>query len=182
MERIILFGILSIPVVIVSRRSLFKLKVHGFYRFLAWECIIWLFVSNYPFWFRDAFNLNQVVSWIFLLVSIYMAVAGAIHIKKMGMQEKSRDDKALFQFEKTTRLVDRGIYTYIRHPLYSSLLFLTWGIFLKHTSYFLLLIALLSTAFLFITAVFDEKECLTYFGEKYRDYMNRSKRFIPHIL
>jgi len=161
---------------------LFSLKVHGFYRFLAWECIIWLFASNYPFWFRDPFSLQQVISWIFLIASGYLAIAGAILLKKQGKKEISRDDKALFQFEKTSELVDRGIYTYIRHPLYSSLLFLTWGIFMKHTSYFLLLIAILSTAFLFITAILDERECVQYFGEKYRDYMKRSKRFVPHIL
>jgi protein-S-isoprenylcysteine O-methyltransferase Ste14 len=61
-------------------------------------------------------------------------------------------------------------------------LFLTWGIFMKHTTYFLLFIAILSTAFLFITAIFDEKECIQYFGEKYREYMKRSKRFIPFII
>ena len=182
MNRFILFGILSVPVVIVSWRSLFSFQVHGFYRFLSWECIIWLFVSNYSYWFRDPWSLNQVVSWIFLIVCSYMVIAGAILLKKLGRQEKTRDDKALFQFEKTSELVDHGIYKYIRHPLYSSLLFLTWGIFMKHTTYFLLFIAILSTAFLFITAIFDEKECIQYFGEKYREYMKRSKRFIPFII
>jgi len=182
MDSYILFGILSVPVVMISWRSLFSLKVHGFYRFLAWECIIWLFVSNYPYWFRDPWSLHQVISWIFLFVCSYLVIAGAILLKKLGRQEESRDDKALYQFEKTSELVDRGIYKYIRHPLYSSLLFLTWGIFMKHTTYFLLFIALLSTAFLFMTAIFDEKECVRYFGGEYREYMKRSKRFIPFIL
>jgi hypothetical protein len=48
---IILFGILSLPVIIISWRTLFNIKSHGFYRFIGWECIIWLFVHNYTFWF-----------------------------------------------------------------------------------------------------------------------------------
>ena len=34
---------------------------------------------------------------------------------------------------------------------------------------------------LYITAIFDEKECIVYFGDKYKEYMKRSKMFIPYI-
>ena len=35
-----------------------------------------------------------------------------------------RENAALLELEKTSRLVTVGLYRYIRHPLYSSLLFL----------------------------------------------------------
>ena len=92
-----------------------------------------------------------------------------------------RNEKSLYQFEQTTELVDKGIFKYIRHPLYSSLLFLTWGIFLKNPAPVLFYISLLSTIFLYLTAIFDEKECILFFGDKYKEYMKRSKRFIPYI-
>jgi protein-S-isoprenylcysteine O-methyltransferase Ste14 len=79
-------------------------------------------------------------------------------------------------------LIDKGIFKYIRHPLYSSLLFLTWGIFLKNTTDLLLFITVLSSAFLYLTAIFEEKECIKFFGEKYSEYMKRSKMFIPFII
>jgi len=182
MEKFVLFGILSIPVVIISWRTIFSIRNHGFYRFFSWECIIWLFVSNYKFWFDNPFGIKQIISWVCLLISGYLVTAGALLLKKSGKQVKKREGKELYQFEKTSELVDHGIFRYIRHPLYSSLLFLTWGIFFKGTTDFLLLIALLSSAFLFITAIFDEKECIEFFGEKYSEYMKRSKRFIPFIL
>jgi protein-S-isoprenylcysteine O-methyltransferase Ste14 len=181
MERLITFGILSIPIIIISRRTLFDFRSHGFYRFFSWECIIWLFISNYTFWFVDPFSTRQIFSWIFLFWSAYVVIAGVILLKKAGKPVESRNDTMLYKFEKTSELVDHGIYRFIRHPLYSSLLFLTWGIFLKHTTVLLLIVALLSTAFLYLTAIFDEKECTAYFGEKYIDYMKRSKRFIPFI-
>lgn len=181
MERFIAFGILSILLVFISWRTLSNLKSHGFYRFFSWECIIWLLVSNYTFWFDNPFGIKQIFSWIMLFGAAYLVIAGAILLKKSGKPITDRDEKTLYTFEKTTELIDHGIFRYIRHPLYSSLLFLTWGIFLKNTSVLLLVVALLSTAFLYLTALFDEKECISYFGEKYRDYMKRSKRFIPFV-
>jgi protein-S-isoprenylcysteine O-methyltransferase Ste14 len=103
-------------------------------------------------------------------------------LKKAGKQVKDRNEKTLYQFEKTSELIDHGIFKYIRHPLYSSLLFLTWGIFFKNITGSGLLVAMLSTVFLFLTAIFDEKECIKFFGDRYIEYMKRSKRFIPFVL
>ena len=181
METLIIFGILSVPVIAISWRTLFSIKSHGFYRFFSWECIIWLFVNNYKFWFENPFSFNHIVSWSFLLISGYLIITGVILIKKLGKPGKDRNNKMLYHFEGTSELVEQGIFKYIRHPLYSSLLFLTWGIFLKNTTYELLFVAILSSAFLYLTAIFDERECIKYFGDKYSQYMNRSKRFIPFI-
>ncbi len=181
MGKLIFFGILSIPVILVSWRTLFNFKRHGFYRFFSWECIIWLFVSNYKYWFVNPCQISQIIAWICLLISAYLIIAGIIQIKKFGKQINNRDDNALYKFEKTSNLVNSGIYKYIRHPLYSSLLFLTWGIFLKNMDIRLFIIAIISSFFLYITARFDEKECLNYFGENYSYYMKNTKRFIPFI-
>jgi protein-S-isoprenylcysteine O-methyltransferase Ste14 len=182
MNRFILFGILSIPVIILSRRTLFDLKSHGLYRFLSWECIIWLLASNYRYWFTDAFSLQQIISWIFLVASGYLVIAGATLLTKKGKPgNRERENSTLYGFEQTSELVDSGIFRYIRHPLYSSLLFLTWGIFLKSPTLFLLFISALSTLFLILTALFDEKECVRVFGDAYREYMRRSKRFVPFL-
>jgi len=182
MERLIVFGILSLPVIYLSWRALFKINSHGFYRFFSWECILWLFVSNYNYWFVDALSIKQIFSWIFLFYSVYLIIAGVALMQKKGKQVNTRDDAALFQFEKTSELIDTGIFKYIRHPLYSSLLFLTWGIFLKNTTYFLLFVTISSTVFLYLTALFDEKECIQYFGNQYREYIKRTKRFIPFVI
>lgn len=182
MVQLLFFVILSIPVIILSWRTLFNFRSHGFYRFFSWECIIWLFLSNYKYWFLNPFSIKQIFSWIFLFWSVYAVIAGVVLLKKSGKPIRNRDDKMLFQFEKTSELVHTGIYKYIRHPLYSSLLFLTWGILLKNTTEALLIVALLSSVLLYLTAKFDEKECIKYFGDKYSEYINRSKMFIPFIL
>ena len=110
-----------------------------------------------------------------------MVLAGVILIKKLGKPQNNRHEKSLYNLERTTKLVDKGIFKYIRHPLYSSLMFLTWGIFLKNPTIDLTLVSMLSTTFLFLTAIVEEKECIEYFGNKYVEYMKRSKRFLPFI-
>jgi len=182
MERYLVFGILSVPIIILSWRTLFNIRSHGFYRFFAWECILWLLASNYKLWFDNPLSVNQIFSWVLLFYSIYPVVAGSVQLKTAGKPGSNRDEKALYSFEKTSKLVDTGIFKYIRHPLYSSLIFLTWGIFLKNPTGFLFVIALLSTAFLYLTAFFDERECIRYFGDQYREYMKRTKRFIPFLI
>jgi protein-S-isoprenylcysteine O-methyltransferase Ste14 len=182
MENLIIFGILSIPIIVVSWRSLFSIKTHGFYRFLSWECILGLLVSNYRFWFIDPFSFHQIISWIFLFYASYLVITGAIKLKKAKKDDSVRSEENLYQFEKTSELIDTGIFKFIRHPLYSSLLFLTWGICLKNVTGFLIIISLLSSIALLTTALRDEKECIAYFGDKYIDYMKRTKMFIPFII
>lgn len=182
MDRLIIFVILSLPVILISWRTLFNIKSHGFYRFFDWECIVWLAVSNYKFWFDNPFCVKQIFAWIFLLTAGYLVIAGVLLLKKARKPEKNRDEKTLYQFEKTAELIDTGIFKFIRHPLYSSLLFLTWGIFLKNITPELFIISLVSSIFLYVTAKFDEKECIEYFGEEYKNYMRKSKMFIPFLI
>jgi len=182
MKTIIPFIIFSVPLIIISLKSVFKPGTHGFYRFLAWEGILWLTVCNYRFWFDDPFSFRQIVSWLFLFISVYLVIASVILLKKQGKSMDTREDKSLLAFEKTTQLVKTGIYRYIRHPMYSSLLFLTWGICLKKIdSIGVIGVAVWSSVFLLETALTDEKECLAYFGRGYEDYMKRTKRFVPFL-
>ncbi len=181
MEKLIAFGTISILLILLSGKSIFQFRSHGFYRFLSWECIAWLLVSNFKNWFDNPLGIRQICSWILLCISIYLVISGVFLLKAIGKPTASRDEKSLFAFEKTSTLVCSGIFKYIRHPLYSSLIFLTWGIFLKRPTAFLFLIAVLSTVFLYLTAIFDEKECIQYFGDKYLKYRKYTKMFIPFI-
>jgi protein-S-isoprenylcysteine O-methyltransferase Ste14 len=103
-------------------------------------------------------------------------------LKTRGHPNVTREaEPSLLAFEKTTQLVTTGIYRYIRHPLYSSLLLLAWGIFFKAPSFAGGTLAALAAIFLVYTAKADERECVQFFGEEYLEYMKRTKRFIPFI-
>jgi protein-S-isoprenylcysteine O-methyltransferase Ste14 len=102
-------------------------------------------------------------------------------IKKTGKPKKSRQDDTLYAFEKTSELIQTGIFKYIRHPMYSSLLFLTWGVCLKNPEQFLIFISILSTILLYVTAKIEEREDIKYFGDKYKEYIKKSKMFVPYV-
>lgn len=175
------FLVLSIPIVLLSWKSLKDRTSHGFYRFFSWEAILVLLIFNIEFWFTELYSLHQIFSWILLLISIWLVLTGTTALKKYGKQKQSRNEENLYAFEKTSELVQTGIYKFIRHPLYSSLLFLAWGTFLKRPDWILLHVAVFSSFFLYLTARADEKECIDYFGDNYRNYMKKTKRFIPFI-
>ena len=175
------FVLLSIPIIIISWKSLKNRKSHGFYRFFSWEAILVLLVFKIEYWFKNPFSVNQIISWILLLISLWLVFAGIFTLKRHGKQKISREEENLYAFEKTSELVKSGIYKYIRHPMYSSLIFLSWGIYLKNPDWILLPVAVISSLFLVLTAIADEKECIEYFGDDYKEYMKNTKQFIPFI-
>jgi protein-S-isoprenylcysteine O-methyltransferase Ste14 len=172
---------LSISVAWLTKTSIRNFHSHGFYRFFAFITIIAIILINLDYWFEDPISLLQIVSWFLLVLSLYFGINGIRLLKKMGKPGKKRIDHELLSFEKTTELVTVGIYRYIRHPMYSSLLFLSWGTFLKHPSWLSIFLVVCSTLFLSSTAKREEEENINYFGTVYQDYMNKTKMFIPLV-
>jgi protein-S-isoprenylcysteine O-methyltransferase Ste14 len=181
-NELIAFAALSAVIIIFSWHVILNFKAHGFYRFLGWECLAWLLVNNFKHWFENPFSIFQIISWILLFYAMFLIIVGVILMKTKGKADKTREDTTLYSFERTTELIEIGIYKYIRHPLYGSLVFLIWGIFFKNPAIDLLVISIIATVFFFATSMIEEKEKIKYFGEKYRDYMKRSKMFIPFLV
>ena len=173
----------SLALIYISRASLLHPRSHGFYRFLAWECMLALFLFNAKFWFRDPFAWNQIIAWALLFASLIPLGYGIRFLRTRGKPADKREgDDSLLAFEKTTTLVTSGVYRYIRHPLYSSLLLLNWGIHFKDPlSMTGIMLAIAATIFLFATAKADEAECIQFFGNSYREYMKTTKMFVPFI-
>lgn len=165
----------------VSRKPLRQPGSHGFYRFFSWEAILLLFALNRRPWGETPLAPHQLASWPLLLASIALVVLGLLALKRNGEANRQRDDGGLYEFEKTTTLVTSGIFRYIRHPMYASLLALTWGAFLQAPSWLGAGLAVFSTANVLLTALSDEKECLAYFGDEYLAYIQRTPRFIPGL-
>ncbi|RZL64281.1 MAG: isoprenylcysteine carboxylmethyltransferase family protein [Variovorax sp.] len=180
--QLLIFIVGSAALIHVSRGPLRQPRSHGFYRFFAWECILALIVLNLPVWDRDPFAPHQLLSWALLALSAWLPIHAVRLLRQAGKPSTARKgDAALYAFEKTTALVTRGAFRYIRHPMYTALMLLAWGAFLKHFNGLNLLLVLAATALLWMTALRDEEECLAHFGEPYRDYIRGTQRFIPFV-
>ena len=179
--KVVFFSLTSMALIYVSRSSLRVPLTHGLPRFFAWEAIIALFLLNLEHWFRNPFFMNQILSWSFLVISLVLILLGSWTLRVLGKPGVSREDDTLLAIEKTTNLVTGGIYHFIRHPFYSSLLFLAWGIYLKNMSWFGMILVIVATVCLVFTAVIEEREDIIFFGPVYREYMHVTKRFIPFL-
>jgi len=168
---ILIFILLSAGIIWYSLPSLRNPRVHGFYRFFAFEAILGLLLLNLRGWFRDPFSIHQLFSWILLAGSLFLVIHALTLIHRIGQPQGS--------FEQTTRLVKMGAYTYIRHPMYASLLYFAWGVFFKSPSLLDGLTAMVVSAFLYATGRVEEGENLEKFGAEYSDYMKGTRMFIP---
>ena len=149
-------------------------RYHGIARFFSFESIFILILLNQKVWFKDPFTFSQIVSWALLFLSFYIAVAGFVLLKRFGKPDKN--------FENTSVLVKKGLYKFIRHPLYFSLFLLGTGAMLKDTRTIQLIAGIINLMAVYITARIEEGEMISRFGDDYRAYMKETKMFIPYIL
>jgi len=76
--------------------------------------------------------------------------------------------------------VTRGFYRYSRHPMYVTMFLLLLGVSIASVSWVFLLFAIISgvgvTRPYFVKI--EEAQCLGHYGAAYREYMNRTPRWI----
>ncbi len=173
MLRIGIFLVVSVGLLAFSWRSLRNPRSHGFFRFFAFEFLLVLILLNSRFWFSAPFAPHQLLSWVLLSISLVLAVHGFMLLRSIGRPSAG--------IETTTVLVVQGAFRYIRHPLYASLLLLTWGAALKRFSWSSGLAALAASVSLYLTARAEEQENLHRFGPSYAAYMQKTRRFIPFL-
>jgi hypothetical protein len=172
-----------------------------FYRFFAFEFLFLLILINYGYWLRNPFTIFRMITWIILCGSFLMAGYGIHHLLEYGKPPIKDNIEAFSDMEKsgihkyirltltwlkmlpgietTTCLVTAGMYKYIRHPLYSSLIILGAVTSIKNPSFLATSLFSVATVFLYATARIEEKENLLKFGEDYAVYMKGTNMFFP---
>jgi len=150
-------------------------RYHGITRFFAFESVFILVMLNSRVWFTDPFSPIQLLSWLLLTSSLFFAIYGYILLKSLGKPEGGN-------FENTSLIVKTGLYRYIRHPLYLSILLAGTGVMLKDPGTVQLILGVVNLVAVYFTARIEENEMIAKFGEAYRDYMKETKMFIPFIL
>ena len=124
-------------------------------------------------WFRDPSAPLQVLSWLLLTASLILAAHSIFLYLKLGAPSG--------QIENSTRLVVRGAYKFIRHPMYASLALLGLGIFFKRVTALTASLAAVDLLAVYATARIEEGEMGARFGSEYADYRRRTKMFLPFL-
>lgn len=141
-----------------------------------------MIIINAPHWFVFPIPIQQVVSWLLLVISIILVVSGVVLLRSAGKAVAPSEESPMFEWENTDKLVTTGIFRYIRHPMYSSLLFLAWGALLKSITIGTLILTGVATLALVVTAKAEEAENLARFGMEYQKYIRRTRLFVPFLL
>jgi protein-S-isoprenylcysteine O-methyltransferase Ste14 len=170
MFELIAFILLSILLLLFTLRRPYS---HRFFRFFSFECAIGLVLWQAEPWFEDPISPTQLISWMFLAGSLFLALHALRQLKVYGAPRGDIED--------TTRLVTEGVYRYIRHPLYGSLLLFGVGALFKRIDNVSFLLTCALFGFVVATSRVEEKANLNRFGEAYRRYMDQTKMLIPYI-
>ena len=76
------------------------------------------------------------------------------------------------------KLITRGIYRYSRNPMYLSTIILFVGIGIATASWVFLLLAVVYMVVPLLWVVAEERHCLKYYGDAYREYMNKTPKYL----
>ena len=80
------------------------------------------------------------------------------------------------------QLITKGIFQYIRHPHYTSLLIIGFGLSMFFYSMAALLIAIIALPIMILSIVDEEKLLIKQYGKEYEEYMKKVPwRLIPKI-
>lgn len=121
----------------------------------------------------DISSLWQGVSIFFLIGGLVIAIAAR---KTLGDNWSSR-----VVIKKDHKLIVRGVYAYVRHPIYSGVLCMCAGTLMNLD----LNSGLSIFVFIFLLLLFkskrEEELLLEYFGKEYSEYMARTKMLVPFV-
>ena len=74
--------------------------------------------------------------------------------------------------------VSRGLYRYSRHPMYVTMFVFLLGLGIVTASWVLLLLFIVFVVGCVVFVNIEEQGCLQKYGDTYREYMNRTPRWI----
>jgi protein-S-isoprenylcysteine O-methyltransferase Ste14 len=128
--------------------------------------------------FSDVMFLVLVIYSIFLPLqfgTIWFAIGLPVYLLGLILQTIAYVNVATSPVDEP---VTKGLYRYSRHPMYVVLPATLIGTGLASVSWPFLLLSVIVVVTHFYSAVLEERECLEAYGNAYREYMNRTPRWI----
>ena len=127
-------------------------------------------------WLGPAYALPEV----FLDIEILLVVIGtflALWSRKALALNWSKDAALI----KEQQLITNGPYRFIRHPIYTGFLFMSFGTALFTEKYLVVILPVIFLLFLGSKLTEEEKLLEKEFGDEYGRYKSKTKALIPFI-
>jgi protein-S-isoprenylcysteine O-methyltransferase Ste14 len=111
-----------------------------------------------------------------------MLIAGAV-LRRHCFNALGRFFTGTVIVSRDQRIVQHGVYRFVRHPSYTAAFLMFTGLGLALGSWISVAILFLIHCYLYgIRVAVEEKALLETLGEPYREYMSRTTRFIPFVI
>lgn len=135
--------------------------------FITW----WDFVKIQEMIYR--INLINVTGLLLFVIGIV--------IRRIGKRTLGRYYAYGLRTLQNHELITHGIFKHIRHPISLAMFMYGIGIPLIFTSFYGFLIMLMLIPLTLYRIGIEEKMLIEQFGDKYREYMTKTKKIIPFI-
>jgi len=168
---LMLLVLMPLPLVVFLRKGTFK-------KTASIHASVLIKTDNKIFIFSKVIMFSLFIYSIFLplqLESIWFSIGLPIYLLGLIFQ-------TIAWVNVTTSPVDepitKGLYRYSRHPMYVSLPFIFIGASIASASWLFLVLSIMLIITHFYNAIPEERECLEVYRNTYREYMNRTPRWI----
>lgn len=141
--------------------------------------LIFFHVTGLTVSFLEYFIIHREINLVVTSIGISMYMIALIGrnyaIKNLGIYHSIN-----IEIRENHQLIKKGLYRYLRHPIYLFTIIELIGIPLIPNSYYSLCIPLFCyIPFLFIRIYYEEKAMIRKFGEEYTEYKKEVRRLIP---
>ncbi len=134
-----------------------------------------LIISIYDFFVvqKSNYGIMNVIGLFLFLLGLFIRLGGKRNLGKYY----SRGLKTL----KNHKIIKKGFYKYVRHPIYLALIIYSLGVPLIFSSIYGFLIMLLLIPLIFYRIKIEENMLLKEFGDEYQKYIKQTKKLIPYL-
>jgi protein-S-isoprenylcysteine O-methyltransferase Ste14 len=139
--------------------------------FILLYLVIWTADS---FWLHLSTIFTDSFHWILRGTLAAISIAAGIYLAQGA-------HNVVFDKSSDPRLIDWGVFSIVRHPMYLGILLVLLGLFLWSLSLLSLCVWIGFFFFYDRMASFEEEDLLRIFGEDYEEYRRRVGKWIPVV-
>jgi len=109
-----------------------------------------------------------------------LVVLGTV-VRVMGLWSLGKQFSSYVTLQENHQLVQTGLYKHIRHPMYLGVLIVMAGMPLVFRSWLVILVTILTLAFVWVRMRQEERLLGEHFGSEFESYRRHTWRLLPHI-
>jgi protein-S-isoprenylcysteine O-methyltransferase Ste14 len=150
-------------------------------RFLWTTIIICIFIGVFLGIWRIGWKIGYIPVKFISLIGLVLIILGLI-VRWTAILTLKKYFTVDVSILKDHRIIDKGVYKFIRHPAYAGSLLSFLGLGLAFSNWLSTLVIFIPILIAFIYRIrVEEKALVQAFGEEYTNYSKATKRLVPMI-